>query len=138
MTLPASPKPGISQMTLAKSNIFSDKTGALTQNVMEFQKCSVHGAIYGEGVTEAQRGAATRDGNTDMLNSKELNEKLSSLKQQMLNAMEGSFKHRYLQPEKLTLVSPKLVQDLMDRQGAQRGISWRFPRAGAVSFGVRG
>ena len=38
--------------------IFSDKTGTLTQNVMEFQKCSVNGIAYGEGVTEAQRGAA--------------------------------------------------------------------------------
>ena len=32
--------------------IFSDKTGTLTQNIMEFQKCSVHGVVYGEGVTE--------------------------------------------------------------------------------------
>jgi phospholipid-translocating ATPase len=29
--------------------IFSDKTGTLTQNVMEFQKCSVAGVAYGEG-----------------------------------------------------------------------------------------
>ncbi|KAE9385611.1 phospholipid-translocating P-type ATPase, partial [Gymnopus androsaceus JB14] len=116
--------------------IFSDKTGTLTQNVMEFQKCSVHGVIYGEGVTEAQRGAATRDGNTDMLNSEELNEKLSSLKQQMLNAMERLFKNRYLQPEKLTLVSPKLAQDLTDRQSAQRGHLVAFFRALAVCHSV--
>ena len=31
--------------------VFSDKTGTLTQNVMEFQKCSIHGVAYGEGVT---------------------------------------------------------------------------------------
>ncbi|KAE9393504.1 phospholipid-translocating P-type ATPase [Gymnopus androsaceus JB14] len=105
---PASPKPGTSQTTSAKSNTSSPTRPVPSpRNVMEFQKCSVHGVIYGEGVTEAQRGAATRDGNTDMLNSEELNEKLSSLKQQMLNAMERSFKNRYLQPEKLTLVSPK-------------------------------
>ena len=41
--------------------IFSDKTGTLTQNVMEFQKCSIHGVTYGEAITEAQRGAARRD-----------------------------------------------------------------------------
>ena len=40
--------------------IFSDKTGTLTQNVMEMQRVSVGGRKYGEGVTEAMRGAAVR------------------------------------------------------------------------------
>jgi phospholipid-transporting ATPase len=31
--------------------IFSDKTGTLTQNVMEFKKCSVNGKVYGDSVT---------------------------------------------------------------------------------------
>ncbi|XP_032239636.2 phospholipid-transporting ATPase ID isoform X2 [Nematostella vectensis] len=29
--------------------IFSDKTGTLTQNVMTFKKCSIHGKMYGKG-----------------------------------------------------------------------------------------
>ncbi|QRW07307.1 phospholipid-translocating P-type ATPase [Ceratobasidium sp. AG-Ba] len=40
--------------------IFSDKTGTLTQNVMEFMRCSIGGVRYGEGITEAMRGAAKR------------------------------------------------------------------------------
>nr|XP_026696286.1 probable phospholipid-transporting ATPase IA isoform X1 [Ciona intestinalis] len=32
--------------------IFSDKTGTLTENIMEFKKCSVAGIKYGEGISE--------------------------------------------------------------------------------------
>ncbi|KAF5371423.1 hypothetical protein D9757_010009 [Collybiopsis confluens] len=116
--------------------IFSDKTGTLTQNIMEFQKCSIHGVVYGEGVTEAQRGAATRDGNADMLSPDDLSEKLTSLKNQMLNIMERSFKNRYRQSDKLTLVAPKLAEDLTDRQGQQRQHIVAFFRALAVCHTV--
>ncbi|KAK0224812.1 phospholipid-translocating P-type ATPase [Armillaria nabsnona] len=116
--------------------VFSDKTGTLTQNIMEFQKCSVHGVAYGEGVTEAQRGAATREGNADSLDPRDLVEKLAALKQQMLSVMERTFKNRYLQPEKLTLVSPKLAQDLADRSSEQRGHLIAFFRALALCHTV--
>ncbi|KAF3780228.1 Phospholipid-transporting ATPase 3 [Nymphaea thermarum] len=42
--------------------IFSDKTGTLTRNLMEFFKCSIGGEMYGMGVTEIERGAAQRSG----------------------------------------------------------------------------
>ncbi|XP_078481609.1 phospholipid-transporting ATPase IA isoform X3 [Ciona intestinalis] len=32
--------------------IFSDKTGTLTENIMEFKKCSIAGVKYGEGISE--------------------------------------------------------------------------------------
>jgi P-type E1-E2 ATPase len=35
--------------------IFSDKTGTLTCNMMEFKKCSVNGNIYGETITDPVR-----------------------------------------------------------------------------------
>src|SRR5271156_2414986 len=42
--------------------IFSDKTGTLTQNVMEFKKCSINGVPYGEAYTEAMAGMQRRQG----------------------------------------------------------------------------
>ncbi|GAB2214152.1 hypothetical protein Drorol1_Dr00018492 [Drosera rotundifolia] len=42
--------------------IFTDKTGTLTRNLMEFFKCSIGGEIYGTGITEIERGSAQRSG----------------------------------------------------------------------------
>ncbi|TFK61578.1 phospholipid-translocating P-type ATPase [Pluteus cervinus] len=116
--------------------VFSDKTGTLTQNIMEFQKCSIQGVAYGEGVTEAQRGAATREGRADQMDSEELNRRLDSLKQQMLAIMDRSFKNRYCQTDKVTLVSPKLAEDLTNRSGDQRQHIIAFFRALALCHSV--
>ncbi|KAF3662676.1 Phospholipid-transporting ATPase 3 [Capsicum annuum] len=42
--------------------IFSDKTGTLTRNLMEFFKCSISGEVYGTGVSEIEIGTAQRNG----------------------------------------------------------------------------
>ena len=42
------------------NHIFSDKTGTLTCNVMEFRKCSVNGKSYGAGMTQIGRGRFQR------------------------------------------------------------------------------
>lgn len=42
------------------SHIFSDKTGTLTCNKMEFRKCSINGRSYGKGTTAIGLAARTR------------------------------------------------------------------------------
>ncbi|KAJ7444617.1 phospholipid-transporting ATPase 1 [Mycena galericulata] len=116
--------------------VFSDKTGTLTQNVMEFQKCSVNGIAYGEGVTEAQRGAATRAGTADTMDPQELNAKLAGLKHLMITTMERGWSNRYLQPEKLTLVSPGLATALADPQSPEQPHLTAFFRALALCHSV--
>lgn len=39
------------------SHVFSDKTGTLTCNIMDFRKASINGVTYGEGITEIGKAA---------------------------------------------------------------------------------
>ncbi|KAH8088928.1 phospholipid-transporting ATPase 1 [Cristinia sonorae] len=116
--------------------IFSDKTGTLTQNIMEFQKCSVAGISYGEGVTEAQRGAAKRTGKEDILEPEEQERQLKIMKADMLSTMSRTFKNRYAQTEKLTFISPQLANELADKSSEQRNHLIAFFRALAICHSV--
>lgn len=90
--------------------IFSDKTGTLTQNVMEFKKCSINGVQYGEGVTEAMLGAMKREGKDISGYSTEAQEaNLMEQKEEMVNKLNRTFKNRYIRQDQLTLISPDLA-----------------------------
>ena len=43
------------------NHVFSDKTGTLTCNIMEFRKCSINGISYGLGSTQIGRGRMRRE-----------------------------------------------------------------------------
>ena len=115
--------------------IFSDKTGTLTRNVMEFQKCAVHGVRYGDGVTEVQRGALVRRGERGE-SPEEIEERLEQGKIEMLHTMRGAFTNHYLREDKVTLISRQLAQDLADTGSAQRENLIAFFRALALCHTV--
>ncbi|KAH7104048.1 phospholipid-translocating P-type ATPase [Auriculariales sp. MPI-PUGE-AT-0066] len=115
--------------------VFSDKTGTLTRNVMEFQKCAVRGVRYGDGVTEAQRGALVRRGERGE-SSEEIAERLERNKGLMINIMRGAFNNRYLREDRVTLISEQLGHDLADTRNPQHQDVAAFFRALALCHTV--
>ena len=95
--------------------IFSDKTGTLTQNVMEFKKATIGGISYGEAFTEAQAGLQKRRGiETDH------KREIEAARSEMLLELKKVHDNPYLRDEDLTFVSPGFVQDLYGRSGEDR------------------
>ena len=92
--------------------IFSDKTGTLTQNVMEYRKCTINSTSYGLGVTEAMMGAAKREQDTEsgveLENDADMLEKA---KKEMFDGQAQLFENKHLGPNP-TFVDPKLFEDL--------------------------
>jgi phospholipid-translocating ATPase len=104
---------------------------------MEFQKCSVNGVAYGEGITEAMLGAAMREGrDTSAFNPTLKSGQIAAQKKDMVSKMQRLFKNRFFQEDKLTLVSPKLVDDMSDRSSPQRQCIINFFRALALCHSV--
>lgn len=116
--------------------IFSDKTGTLTQNIMEFKKCSIHGVPFGEGMTEAMMGAKKRDGQDISTAMEDQEDELQVLKEKMLELMTGVMDNRYLRQDKLTLIAPDLVQHLTTPSDPLRSPIIDFFRALAVCHSV--
>ncbi|EGG06000.1 uncharacterized protein MELLADRAFT_107069 [Melampsora larici-populina 98AG31] len=75
------------------------------------------GIAYGEGVTDAMRGAAKRGADHDpsALDDPTLAAThLAESELRMIDLMNRHFRHRYLNSESLTLISPGLVEDMFN------------------------
>lgn len=100
--------------------IFSDKTGTLTQNVMEFKKCTINGVAYGEAYTEAQLGMKRREGINADEEAARARQKIAEDRVRMLQMLHEMHDNPYLRDEKLTFVAPDFVADLNGRSGPEQ------------------
>ncbi|PGH11386.1 hypothetical protein AJ79_04887 [Helicocarpus griseus UAMH5409] len=100
--------------------IFSDKTGTLTQNVMEFKKCSINGVSYGEAYTEAMAGMQRREGINVEEVSKTAHENIARSRVQMLQQLRSIHDNPYLHDDELTFVAPDFVSHLSGTEGEEQ------------------
>ncbi|KAI9003711.1 hypothetical protein BC832DRAFT_88201 [Gaertneriomyces semiglobifer] len=100
--------------------IFSDKTGTLTCNTMEFRKCTINGVVYGGSfVTEAMQGAAERVGeDTDFEAS---NAKRAVAEKDMIAGMAELFDTKYVSSP-LSFVDADLPRHLKENDLQARRI----------------
>ena len=100
--------------------VFSDKTGTLTQNVMEFKKCTINGIPYGEAYTEAQAGIQKRQGIDTEEEGAKARKQIAEDRVKMLEDLRKLHPNPYLHDEELTFVAPDFVRDLEGGSGIEQ------------------
>ena len=116
------------------SYIFSDKTGTLTNNVMEFRKMSIGGKAYGKGTTIIGVAALEREGKNK--EAKEAREFLDSVESaphpRFINFVEDGFGAKLMANEipggreflnALALCHEVLIESIRDDSGQDTGKS---------------
>jgi phospholipid-translocating ATPase len=100
--------------------IFSDKTGTLTQNVMEFKKCTINGIPYGEAYTEAQAGIQKRQGIDVEVEAAKAHKQIAHDRETMLRRLRTLHPNPYLDDDELTFVAPDFAADLDGESGEEQ------------------
>ncbi|KAF1993342.1 phospholipid-translocating P-type ATPase [Amniculicola lignicola CBS 123094] len=103
--------------------IFSDKTGTLTQNVMEFKKCTINGVPYGEAYTEAQAGMQRRQGINVEEEGTRAREQIARDRVRMLEDVRKMHDNPYLRDEDITFVAPDYITDLAGDSGPEQKLA---------------
>ena len=115
LDFPCMPKSwGISDDLGQIEYIFSDKTGTLTQNIMEFKKCAIADKSYGLAYTSAQEGFDKRLGSVDVpAKAKYMREHISNCRAQMIPQLKAS--NPFFKERNLTFVSPEFMNEMNDK-----------------------
>lgn len=100
--------------------IFSDKTGTLTQNVMEFKKATINGQPYGEAYTEAQAGMQKRAGIDVEKESVRIRAEIEAAKVQALKGLRELHDNPFLHDDEMTFIAPDFVDDLAGKHGEEQ------------------
>lgn len=97
--------------------IFSDKTGTLTQNVMEFKKCTVNGVSYGRAYTEALAGLRKRQGIDVEEEARIERAAIKEDREVMIDDLQTMCDNSQFYPDEITFVSKNYVKDLQGENG---------------------
>jgi len=117
--------------------IFSDKTGTLTQNVMEFKKCTINGIPYGEAYTEALAGMQKRQGVNVEEESARAKAQIAEDKIAMLQRLRKMHDNPYLRDDDVTFISQQFIGDLDGDEGpVQKAANEQFMLALALCHSV--
>ncbi|KIW09243.1 hypothetical protein, variant 1 [Verruconis gallopava] len=117
--------------------IFSDKTGTLTQNVMEFKKCTVNGVPYGEAYTEALAGMQRRQGIDVEVEGAKARKQIAEDKELMLQKMDELYANPYLFKDEMSFVAPDFIADMANSDAPeQQAANKRFMLALALCHSV--
>jgi phospholipid-translocating ATPase len=117
--------------------VFSDKTGTLTQNVMEFKKCTVNGQPYGEAYTEALAGMQKRMGINVEEEGAKARVQIAQDRITMIERIRQMHDNPYLRDDQLTFVSSNYIADLDGDSGPeQKAATEQFMLALALCHSV--
>lgn len=117
--------------------IFSDKTGTLTQNVMEFKKCTINGIAYGKAYTEALAGLRKREGIDVEEEGERMRAEIARDKTVMIEELRSINDNSQMIDKEVTFVSSQFVADLKGSAGAaQKAANEHFMLALALCHSV--